>query len=139
VLDSRLQTPATAKVLHGGAPTLLCHDEAVVVPEAIAMSGARYLVLPRTAQGLDLDALMAHLAAQQSNEILVESGPRLAGALLQAGLLDELIVYMAPALLGNRARPLLELPLDAMADKVQLQWADVRKVGEDWRFTAVFT
>jgi diaminohydroxyphosphoribosylaminopyrimidine deaminase/5-amino-6-(5-phosphoribosylamino)uracil reductase len=52
-------------------------------------------------------------------------------------LLDELIVYMAPALLGDRARPLLELPLDKMADKVQLQWEDVRKVGTDWCFTAI--
>jgi diaminohydroxyphosphoribosylaminopyrimidine deaminase/5-amino-6-(5-phosphoribosylamino)uracil reductase len=80
---------------------------------------------------------MAHLAAQQCNEILVESGARLTGALLQAGLLDELIVYMAPALLGNLARPLLELPLQHMADKVQLRWEDVRKVGTDWRFTAI--
>ena len=79
---------------------------------------------------------MDYLAAQHCNEILVESGPRLAGALLQAGLLDELIVYMAPALLGDRARPLLELPLDVMADKVQLTLDDVRKVGTDWRFTA---
>ena len=59
-----------------------------------------------------------------------------AGALLREGLLDELIVYMAPALLGDRARPLLSLPLDDMADKVQLQIEDVRKVGQDWRFIA---
>ncbi len=89
------------------------------------------------AQGLDLEQLMAELSARQCNEILVESGPRLAGALLQEGLLDELIVYMAPALLGDRARPLLDLPLDDMADKVQLQIEDVRKVGQDWRFTAM--
>ena len=56
---------------------------------------------------------------------------------MQAGLLDELIVYMAPALLGDRARPLLELPLDKMADKIQLQVDDVRKVGQDWRFTVI--
>jgi diaminohydroxyphosphoribosylaminopyrimidine deaminase/5-amino-6-(5-phosphoribosylamino)uracil reductase len=80
---------------------------------------------------------MAHLAAQQCNEILVESGPRLAGALLQAGLLDELIIYMAPALLGDQARPLLELPLAHMADKMQLVLEDVRKIGTDWRFTAI--
>jgi diaminohydroxyphosphoribosylaminopyrimidine deaminase/5-amino-6-(5-phosphoribosylamino)uracil reductase len=80
---------------------------------------------------------MAALSARQCNEILVESGPRLAGALLQAGLLDELIIYMAPALLGDRARALLELPIDAMADKVQLKLEDVRKIGTDWRITAV--
>ena len=80
---------------------------------------------------------MAHLTTQQCNEILVESGPRLVGALLQAGLLDELIVYMAPSLLGDKARPLLELPLEHMADKIQLTLDDVRKVGTDWRFTAI--
>jgi len=137
VLDSRLQTPGAAQILKGSAPTLLCHDATVAVPAALAASTAQRLALPRSAHGLDLDALMAYLAAQQCNEILVESGPRLAGALLQAGLLDELIVYMAPALLGDRARPLLELPLAHMADKIQLQLEDVRKVGTDWRFTAI--
>jgi diaminohydroxyphosphoribosylaminopyrimidine deaminase/5-amino-6-(5-phosphoribosylamino)uracil reductase len=139
VLDSRLRTPADAKVLDGGAPTLLCHDESATVPVSVAASNALRLPLPRSDHGLDLHALMAFLAAQQCNEILVESGPRLTGALLRAGLLDELIVYMAPALLGDRARPLLELPLDHMADKVQLRWEDVRKVGADWRFTAIPT
>ena len=57
--------------------------------------------------------------------------------LLQAGLLDELIVYMAPALLGDSARPLLALPLEHMAEKIPLLWDDVRKVGSDWRFTVI--
>jgi diaminohydroxyphosphoribosylaminopyrimidine deaminase/5-amino-6-(5-phosphoribosylamino)uracil reductase len=137
VLDSRLQTPSDARVLDGGAPTLLCHDETVAVPASIVASGVQHLGLHRADNGLDLSGLMEYLATQQCNEILVESGPRLAGALLQAGLLDELIVYMAPALLGHRARPLLELPLDNMADKIQLKWEDVRKVGADWRITAI--
>ncbi len=137
VLDSRLQTPVDARVLQGDAPTLLCHDETAAVPAAIIASSAQRLALSRGEYGLDLEGLMAHLAAQQCNEILVESGPRLAGALLQAGLLDELIIYMAPALLGDRARPLLELPLTHMADKIQLTLEDVRKVGTDWRFTAI--
>ena len=137
VLDSSLRTPADARVLAPGAATLICHSDAAPVPAGLAGSGAELLALPRGESGLDLGQLMTVLAARQCNEILVESGPRLAGALLQQGLLDELIVYMAPALLGNRARPLLELPLDNMADKVRLQIEDVRKVGQDWRFTAV--
>jgi len=137
VLDSRLRTPPDAKVLDGTAPTLLCHAREVAVPAALAAGHARLLALPAAADGLDLEALCAALSREQCNEILVESGPRLAGALLRAGLLDELIVYMAPALLGDRARPLLELPLDAMADKVSLRLEDVRRVGTDWRFTAV--
>jgi diaminohydroxyphosphoribosylaminopyrimidine deaminase/5-amino-6-(5-phosphoribosylamino)uracil reductase len=137
VLDSSLQTPEKARVLDGAAPTLLCHDEQAAIPPGIVASAVSRLALPRGDQGLDLRQMLDHLTARQCNEILVESGPRLAGALLQAGLLDELIVYMAPALLGDRARPLLELPLDTMSDKVQLQLEDVRKVGQDWRFTAI--
>lgn len=137
VLDSRLRAPPGAKVLDGSAPTLLCHNETVRVPPSLEKSAIQHLALRHDETGLDLNALMAHLAAQQCNEILVESGPRLAGALLQAGLLDELIVYMAPALLGNLARPLLELPVLNMSDKVQLRLDDVRKIGPDWRFTAV--
>ncbi len=135
VLDSSLQTPVAARVLADGGPTLLCHRAGAVAAPALVEGRTELLALPAGEQGLDLQQLMAELSVRQCNEILVESGPRLAGALLQAGLLDELIVYMAPALLGDRARPLLSLPLDHMADKVQLRIDDVRKVGQDWRFT----
>ncbi|MFV0277751.1 MAG: bifunctional diaminohydroxyphosphoribosylaminopyrimidine deaminase/5-amino-6-(5-phosphoribosylamino)uracil reductase RibD [Parahaliea sp.] len=133
VLDSRLQTPADANILAGATPTLLCHATGVAVPPHLAQT--QRLVLPAGPDGLDLVALMAELAARQCNEILVESGPRLAGALLQAGLLDELIVYMAPVLLGSSANPLLQLPLSSMAQKVPLAVRDLRQVGTDWRFT----
>lgn len=132
VVDSRLRTPPGAKILDASAPTLLCHAETASVPEALQ---AERLVLPTTGEGLGLDTLMDALAARQCNEILVESGPRLAGALLQAGLLDELIVYMAPVLMGSRANPLLALPLDAMSEKVPLAVQDLRQIGPDWRFT----
>jgi diaminohydroxyphosphoribosylaminopyrimidine deaminase/5-amino-6-(5-phosphoribosylamino)uracil reductase len=135
VLDSHLRIPLDARVLQGDAPTLLCHDETIAVPAELA--AVQQLPLHAGTQGLDLHSLMNALSARQCNEILVESGPRLAGALLQAGLLDELIVYMAPTLLGDRARALLELPIDVMADKVPLKFEDVRKIGTDWRITAV--
>jgi len=135
VLDSKLRTPGGARVLSAEAATLLLHGEGAAVPDALKASEAEMLPLASGANGLDLDAMMALLAQRQCNEILVESGPHLAGALLQAGLVDELIVYMAATLLGSRAQPLLELPIDAMADKVPLTVADVRKVGQDWRFT----
>ncbi|MBT3410239.1 MAG: riboflavin biosynthesis protein RibD, partial [Halieaceae bacterium] len=59
------------------------------------------------------------------------------GAFVREGLLDELIVYMAPVLMGSAARPLLDLPLEAMAQKIPLQIEDMRKVGDDWRVTAI--
>lgn len=137
VLDSRLRTPPTAKILDAAAPSLLCHAEGAAVSEALVAAGADLLALPHSENGLDPGALMAALAARQCNEILVECGPRLAGALLQAGLLDELIIYMAPVLMGSSALPMLELPLAKMADKVPLHIRDMRRLGEDWRITAV--
>jgi diaminohydroxyphosphoribosylaminopyrimidine deaminase/5-amino-6-(5-phosphoribosylamino)uracil reductase len=85
---------------------------------------------------VDLQALLACLAQEhEANEVLVEAGARLTGAFLQAGLLDELVVYMAPKLLGSDARPLLELPLVRMAEAVDLQIRDICAVGQDWRIT----
>lgn len=133
VLDTRWQTPRGARILGPEAPTLICHGNDVA-PEGGAVDS---LALPSAGGGLDLHALFAELNRRQCNEILVESGPRLVGGLLQAGLLDELIVYVAPCLLGSDARPLLQLPLDTMAEKVELAFTDVRRVGADWRFTAV--
>jgi len=135
VLDTNLRTPPGARVLRAGGQTLLFHAEAVPVPEPLLAGGAQCVALPGAAGGLDLRALFEQLTRRQCNEILVESGPRLTGALLRAGLLDELIIYMAPLFLGDRARPLLQLPLDTLAEKVALETTDVSRVGDDWRFT----
>ncbi len=137
VLDSSLRTPAQARVLQGSQQTVLFHSPDVAIPIDLQGTEAGFEALPLREGVLDLTLLLNTLSGRQCNEILVESGPRLAGALLQQGLLDELIVYMAPTLMGSRARPLLDLPLDAMADKVALQVEDVRKVGQDWRFTVI--
>lgn len=137
VLDSALRTPPGANILDGAAPTLLCHAHDTPVPAAITATGVNRLALERLENGLDLAALLDFLNARQSNEILVECGPRLAGAFLKEGLLDELIVYMAPVLMGSDARPLLELPFERMAQKVPLHIEDMRRVGEDWRISVV--
>ena len=79
---------------------------------------------------------MAALAARTVNEVLVESGPTLAGALLQLGLVDELIVYQAPHLMGHAARELVRLPgLDRIADRLFFDFLDVRRVGADLRIS----
>ncbi len=77
---------------------------------------------------------MASLAERGINEVHVEAGATLSGALLQAGLVDELLVYMAPVLLGETARPLLAgLGIDTMAQRHALQLLDVRHIGQDLR------
>ena len=84
-----------------------------------------------------LPALLDALAARECNEVLLEAGAALCGAFAAAGLIDEYRIYMAPVLLGSNARPLLELPFEHMAERLQLRITAVEAVGEDWRITAV--
>ena len=90
--------------------------------------------MPQLGGRIDLPRVLAALAARTVNEVLVESGPTLAGALLQLGLVDELIVYQAPHLMGHAARELVRLPgIDRMADRLSFAYVDVRRVGADLR------
>lgn len=136
VLDSRLITPASAQVYDDSAATLLFHGADVACTKHYPDSVER-IAVPLDGEGLDLHAVFAELNERQHNEILVESGPRLAGALLQEGLVDRILVYMAPVLMGSAANPLMMLPLNDMSQRVHLDTVDVRRVGQDWRFTLV--
>lgn len=82
---------------------------------------------------VDLLALLTHLASQGINEVLVESGAQLAGAFIAQGLVDELIIYTAPTLLGSDARPTFTLPFEQMQQQLRWTWSDVRMVGNDLR------
>ncbi|WP_413641461.1 bifunctional diaminohydroxyphosphoribosylaminopyrimidine deaminase/5-amino-6-(5-phosphoribosylamino)uracil reductase RibD [Oceanisphaera sp. IT1-181] len=95
-------------------------------------------VLPLTEAGkLDLQALMVELGKRQINQLWVEAGAQLCGALLQAQLVDELVLYQAPKLMGNGARGLFNFAnFTAMDQVINLQWQDVRQVGEDIKLTA---
>lgn len=131
IVDSNLRTPADAQILN--AP------ERVLIAHAVPASGenASYLHLPDDAGHVSLTQLITQLGQRQINDILVECGPRLAGAFVSAGLVDELIVYMAATLMGSNAQPLLELPIDTMGEKINLRITDISKVGEDWRLTCL--
>jgi diaminohydroxyphosphoribosylaminopyrimidine deaminase/5-amino-6-(5-phosphoribosylamino)uracil reductase len=132
VLDRRLRLPAGANLLDGGAPTLFFHA-ADAVPDA-RFSRVECEALPEAGGGLSLAAVLERLAARGVNEVLVEAGPTLAGALFAQGLADELLLYVAPLLLGSDARALLALPpLAGMADRWRLRVVDQRTIGDDWR------
>ncbi len=131
LLDRQGQLPASARIFDDSSPTLVLGADGATP----AAPKVEFEALPVVDGALDLAAAMHALGARQINEILVESGPRLAGALLRAGLADEIVVYMAPILMGSNARPLLDLPLASMADKVPLEVTDLRRVGEDWRYS----
>jgi diaminohydroxyphosphoribosylaminopyrimidine deaminase/5-amino-6-(5-phosphoribosylamino)uracil reductase len=133
VLDRQLRTPRDAHVLDGDAPTLLLHAaDAAVGDDRFAK--VELAAVESGADGLDLSHVLRVLAARSINELQVEAGPTLAGALFAAGLVDELLLYVAPVLLGDQARPLLALPaLADMAARWRLRTVEQRHVGEDLR------
>lgn len=133
VLDRRLRTPAGSHVLDGAAPSLLLHAAAASCDDDRHAQAER-AVVEEEEGALDLHAVLALLAAHGCNEVHVEAGPRLCGALFAAGLVDELLLYVAPILLGDTARPLLGLPpLAGMADRWKLRLVDQRMLGQDMR------
>lgn len=138
VLDSQLRMPVDAQLTGQPGETLVLTG--VAQPERLARlarPGVTVATLPVQAGRLDLAAVLAHLGGLEMNEVHVEAGATLCGALLQAGLVDELVIYMAPHLMGSAARGLFALPgLERMAQRIGLDVADIRAVGEDWRITA---
>jgi diaminohydroxyphosphoribosylaminopyrimidine deaminase/5-amino-6-(5-phosphoribosylamino)uracil reductase len=86
---------------------------------------------------IDLNQMMKVLAEREVNNVLVEAGSKLNGSLLSAGLIDELILYMAPKIMGDSAKGLFHLPdLQIMSENIELTITDIRAVGSDWRITA---
>ena len=133
ILDRRLRTPAGSHVLDGSVPTLLLHGAAASGADE-RFARVERIALAMSGDALDLRAVLALLAGRGCNEVQVEAGPTLCGALFAAGLADELLLYVAPLLLGSDARPLLQLPaLSDMARRWQLQMVDQRMLGQDIR------
>ena len=131
VLDPGLATVARGKVRDASAPTLYLHAPDAKPPRDIDVPRAAVAV---TAGRFDLHAVLALLAAREINEVQVEAGATLAGAFLAAGLADEVLLYVAPVLLGENARPLFAgLGIDTLAQRAQLKVLDARAMGEDQR------
>ncbi|QRP64603.1 bifunctional diaminohydroxyphosphoribosylaminopyrimidine deaminase/5-amino-6-(5-phosphoribosylamino)uracil reductase RibD [Rhodanobacter sp. FDAARGOS 1247] len=133
VLDRQLRTPPGSHVLDGSAPTLVLHGAAASCADGRFARIERMAVATR-GDMIDLHAVLALLAGRGCNEVHVEAGPTLCGALFAAGLVDELLLYVAPILLGDSARPLLQLPaLTDMAQRWQLTLRQQQLLGADWR------
>ena len=138
VLDRRLRIPRDAKLLGLPGEAMVftvygCPDK----ERTMKKSGTAVVRIDSSGENDFLVGVMRYLAHEKEiNEVLVECGPTLAGNLLQAGLIDELIVYMAPVLLGHEAMALFNLPgIKSMTDKVKLEFSDTRIVGKDIRVT----
>jgi diaminohydroxyphosphoribosylaminopyrimidine deaminase/5-amino-6-(5-phosphoribosylamino)uracil reductase len=134
LLDRALALPHSARLLSdGAAQTLVFHADAIEPPAPCAPQ-VEFQAVPVGVDGLALDAVLAELARRGVNELLVECGPRLAGALMRQGLVDELLLYQAPLLLGGDARPLFDaLGMQKLADLPEFVVLDSRQVGRDLR------
>lgn len=142
VVDSRLQMPVGSKMLE---PAELSHSPVLIaythdrpdLAAALAQAGAELVCMDGDADRVDLKALLHMLAQRGINEVLVEAGQGLNGALLQAGLIDEFIFYYAPKLMGDAAKAMFMMPeLIEMQQAIDLQVLDVRQVGRDIRLRA---
>ena len=139
VVDSRLETPLTARILQGG-PVLIAG--AVDSPEKAALlrsTGVEVVILPNASGKVELKDLLDELGRRGINEVHAEAGFKLNGSLLREGLVDELLLYLAPCLIGHDASGLFNLPeLLSLDGKRQVKIRDLRQLGEDIRLIARF-
>jgi len=136
IVDSELRMPLSAGMLCLPGRTLVyCTDDSR--REALEGEGGTVIRVGDPGGRVPLDAVLADLAGREINDVLVEAGPTLAGALLQAGLVDELVIYQAPHIMGHETIPMFETPgWRTLADRRALTVTDRRQVGTDTRITA---
>jgi diaminohydroxyphosphoribosylaminopyrimidine deaminase / 5-amino-6-(5-phosphoribosylamino)uracil reductase len=136
VIDSRLETPPEARVLRNGALIATAVNDTDKIA-SLRKTGVETLVLPNAAGKVDLGALMQDLGVRGINEVHVEAGVRLNGSLLREGFVDELLIYLAPHVIGDAARGMFDLPpLEELSGRRELTIRDVRMVGTDIRVIA---
>jgi diaminohydroxyphosphoribosylaminopyrimidine deaminase/5-amino-6-(5-phosphoribosylamino)uracil reductase len=133
VLDPSLSLPRDAKVFAGGGAIVFAAGGGGGVGGAVGAGGLRIERVASAPRGLDLHAVLRRLVDYEVNELLVECGPRLAGAFLRERLVDELILYVAPHFLGDDAAPLAALSGAGLTQLPRFEFQDVRRIGPDLR------
>lgn len=138
IVDSRLQTPLSARLWNAAQRDILIYTGGDHPERAAALRdlGAEVVVLPNAQGKVDLAALLKDLTAREVNEVHVEAGHKLNGSLLREGLVDELLLYQAPKLLGEGAGIAALGPFTEVDQALELEWRDVGRVGVDLRLRA---
>lgn len=134
ILDSQLRMPLSAKLLtlSGDVWIYTCVNDLEKI-NLLQTIGAQVFVMPQLGQHIDLNSVMQHLAQQKINEVLVEAGSILNGAFLQANLVDEWILFVAPKILGDKARALCALPgVSELSQAINLEIKQHFQIGEDY-------
>lgn len=137
VVDSRLEIPLTARILQGGPVLIAGAVENAEKAALLRSTGAEVIILPNAAGKVELKDLLEALARRGINEVHAEAGFKLNGSLMREGLVDEIVLYLAPCLIGHEASGLFNLPeLTTLDGKQLLQIRDLRQLGEDIRLIA---
>lgn len=138
VVDSRLDISPTARVLAGGGTWIVAAAHDAAKEAALRAAGAEVIVLPNASGKVDLPELMRELGRRQINELHVEAGAKLNGSLIREGCVDELLVYLAPTVLGD-AQGMFALPaLTSLDQQRRLNFHQVKQIGADVRILARF-
>ena len=136
IVDSNLRTPPEAKVLAGGGTWLFCAQADKEKAAQLKAAGAEIIVLPGKDGKVDLPAMLHELARREINKVHVEAGSVLSGALITAGCADELLLYLAPTLIGP-GRELCRLaPLTSLTGRIRMQFKEMAAIGSDCRLLA---
>jgi diaminohydroxyphosphoribosylaminopyrimidine deaminase/5-amino-6-(5-phosphoribosylamino)uracil reductase len=136
VLDSQLRMPPEARILQGDKTLIYTTSRDEQKIALLEAAGASVIVSPDDRGRVDLHAVFLDLAKRGCNEVLVEAGALLNGALLRAGLVNELLLYIAPQFLGDMARGMANIgELTQLDQRIDLKWQDMRQIGQDLRIT----
>ena len=137
VIDSRLETPLTARILQGGPVLVFCASDKAAERVALEKQGAEIVVLPNPKAKVELPEMLAELGRRGINELHVEAGVKLNGSLVREGCVDEFLVYLAPSLLGDAAQGMVALAAFAsLEERVALAFRSIERVGPDVRILA---
>jgi diaminohydroxyphosphoribosylaminopyrimidine deaminase/5-amino-6-(5-phosphoribosylamino)uracil reductase len=137
LVDSQLSASPDAKIFAAGRTLVFAAQRHEAKVAALQARNAEVVVLPDANGKVELEQMMRELARREINEVLVESGNKLNGSLLHAGVVDELLVYLAPSVLGDQARGMFGMPaLTSLSERIDLELADVRQLGADLRIVA---
>lgn len=140
IVDSQLRIDVNAKIFSTEGDCLVVYaKEDADKLEVLQQQGVETLQLANSQGQVDLAALLQALGKRQLNEVMLEAGAKLNAAFVEADLIDEVILYMAPTLLGNNARSLMALPLDNMSQQRRLDVKAMRQIGDDYRWQLQFS
>jgi diaminohydroxyphosphoribosylaminopyrimidine deaminase/5-amino-6-(5-phosphoribosylamino)uracil reductase len=140
IVSSNFSIPSGSKLFNEPGNVLVATSENKMPPELIENKRLEVLALPNVNKQVNLQSLMEELSKREINELMVEAGPTLSGAMIANGLVDELLVYLAPTILGDKARSMFDLPLlENLSESIKLSIRDLCLTGDDMRVQLLFT